>query len=254
MDAAEIRRRNGQVWISAVIYTLIMVVAVFIILEAGTPILNGLKERAAVSKAKNVMQVVDQYVVEVASEGPGSQRTVPLEVDTGRVYSKNNSLAWEIETQSKVVEPRTGEKVGNLIVVGTTTGELASLHESDEHCYYILENSRIIANLTVFGNLSKKFENCSPIVNTSRLINSIMLKDTGSKTQGQFKLLISNDSSSESGLGFTTPVEKGDNLASAAVLLYVNSTNYDYVARIGLDSTSDFLEIKLLSVKVKQNG
>ncbi|MEM3370444.1 MAG: hypothetical protein QW471_01985 [Candidatus Woesearchaeota archaeon] len=248
------RGAKAQVWISAVLYTLIMVVAVFIILEAGTPIINGLKERTAFSRAKDAMQAIDQYVIQIASEGPGSQRTIPLDISTGRIYSKNGSLTWEMQTDSKVVEPRTGSRSGNILVVSTTANQLASLYESEDYCYYTLENSRIVARISIFGNVSKKLENCSPEVNTSTLIRSIVLKETGSETSGVFKILIANDSTSSFGNGFTVPVEKGDGLASAAVLLYVNSTKYDYVLQVGLDSTSDFLEIKLLSVKVKGNG
>ena len=72
------KKRRAQIWVSAILYILITVVAVIIILEAGNPIVNGLRDRTAFSKTKDAMQVLDQYIMDVAEGGPGSQRVVPL--------------------------------------------------------------------------------------------------------------------------------------------------------------------------------
>jgi hypothetical protein len=88
-------------------------------------------------------------------------------------------------------------------------------------------------------------------VNTSNLINSIILKENNNAASGTFSFMIGNDSSSGYGLGSTSLVRSGTNLASSSIIVYVDSTKYDYAIELGLDSTSDFLTVKLISVKVK---
>ncbi|MCX6710735.1 MAG: hypothetical protein NTZ02_01450 [Candidatus Woesearchaeota archaeon] len=245
------KKRRAQIWVSAILYILITVVAVIIILEAGNPIVNGLRDRTAFSKTKDAMQVLDQYIIDVAEGGPGSQRVVPLEISTGNVYIDNESLRWRIETDSKLMEPRTKVDLGNIAVISSITNESLSATESEQVCYYILENSKLRVNITVFGNVSKQFQNCSSDVNTSNLINSIILKENNNPASGTFSFMIGNDSSSGYGLGSTSLVRSGTNLASSSIIVYVDSTKYDYAIELGLDSTSDFLTVKLISVKVK---
>jgi hypothetical protein len=243
--------KRSQVWVSAVLYIMITVVAVVIILEAGNPIVNGLKDKTSFSKTKDAMQVLDQYIIDVSEQGPGSQRVVPLEISSGTVYIKNDSLRWQIETTSKLMEPRTRLDLGNLAVIGSSTSESVSAVESPDWCYYIIESSKLRVNITVFGNVSKRMENCSPYVNTSNLINYIVFRENNTASSGKFSFKIGNDLSSGYGIGSTRIFSAGENLASSAVRVYVNSSAYEYSLDFTLDSTSDFIAVKLANIRVK---
>ena len=61
--------RKSQVWMSAVLYILIAAVAMVIILQAGIPLLNGMKDRASYTRAKDTLAGIDKIVEEVAGEG-----------------------------------------------------------------------------------------------------------------------------------------------------------------------------------------
>ena len=236
---------KAQIWISAVLYVLIVVSAMVIVLEVGIPVITNLKDRIALDNARNSMSALQSYITEISSEGPGSQRVVTLNVKSGKVYARNNKLIWQIETSSKIMEPRSRIDFGNLIFTALAGNSSVTAQESDDYCYYILDNGIIRVNITEFGGQQKTYENCSTNINTNQLINSITFIDEGKTFDDQISLALLNDPSSYSGTGRTELLEEGSYLSSATVLAYVNSTNYYYVIEITLDSGADFLTISL---------
>src|SRR3989344_2405482 len=130
--------RKSQVWMSAVLYILIAAVAMVIILQPGIPLLNGMKDRASYTRAKDTMAGIDKIVEDVASEGQGSQRVIPLEVRDGQFMVKDNSLSWELTTKTAVIEPRTKIDVGNVKIV--SNADVDAIENADT---YNVSNSRI---------------------------------------------------------------------------------------------------------------
>jgi len=247
----KIGKRRGQIWVSAVLYILITVIAVTILLEAGTPIINNLRDRTAFSKTTDAMLMLDKYITDVSEGGPGSQRVVPIDISKGNLYVKDSIFGWKFETSSKLVEPRSKINMGNLIILGTSSEETVSATESDDSCYYILENSRIKVNITQFGNVNKTLQNCSTEINTSKLINYIELKEQNSTVAGTFTFAIGGDASSSMGTGSTTLMEEGNYLGSAVLRAEINSTKYNYTLELALDSGADFLTAKVLNLRMK---
>ncbi|MBI2141110.1 hypothetical protein HYU16_01665 [Candidatus Woesearchaeota archaeon] len=233
--------KKGAIWVSAVIYVLIGVIVLTVVIEAGIPFIKGLQERSHVSRARNTFSALDQQIQDVAKEGQGSQRIIPLEVSEGTVKVEDNKLRWKIETTSKVLEPRTRVELGNLVVASDV-----DVSAADESGFHIIQNSRILANFTKFGSKTS-FSS----INTSSLLNYIEFKDTGSKTTGTFTFFINQNASSVSGTGYTELLQTGTGLASATLKAHVNSTIYEYDLLLSLDSKADFLRGQIENFRVK---
>ena len=73
--------KKGQTWISAVLYIALGTVVLTIIIAAGLPVLNKLRDRNAVLQTKEVLFELNNVIRTVVSEGPGSQRSLLINMD-----------------------------------------------------------------------------------------------------------------------------------------------------------------------------
>lgn len=233
--------KRGEIWVSAVIYVMVGVVVLTIVIQAGVPLINKLQERSNVNRARSAFTALDQQIQEIAKEGQGSQRVVPLEVSEGTVKVEDNRLRWKIETTSKIIEPKTRVELGNLVIASDVDVSAAEHSNS-----FIIQNSRILVNFTKFGSQSSQ-----ATVNTSSLINYVTFKDTGASTTGVFTFFINQNASTTNGTGYNELLQSGTGLASATLKTHVNSTIYDYDLLLSLDSKADFLRATIENFKVK---
>lgn len=231
--------KKGQIWISAVLYILIAAVAMFLILQMGIPLLNQMRDRSSYTGARDMMVSIDKNVQEVSAEGEGSQRIIPVDIRQGAMIVDNTSqaLKWQIQTQSKVIEPRTSVQFGNLKVytnIDVNTDEQPCSDNSGEMCY-ILENSRIRAEILKKGNITDKQD-----IKTSDLIRSITYKGaTPTILQGNFDFAVSGKN--PEGIAYTEmkPAGTNKNIDRASVTLHMTD-QYDLI--LTLESESDFLK------------
>ena len=107
---------KAQIWVSAVIYILIMVAVIVVVLAIGTPMLNKMKYQTIASKQEEFMTTLDQHIVDVANEGQGSQRVIPFELTDGEFYVLADKLFWRLKTESKILEQRALIEKGNLVI------------------------------------------------------------------------------------------------------------------------------------------
>ena len=103
--------KKGIIWISAVIYIALGLVAVTIILSSSLPLINNLKDKATYMQSKVVLYEIDKNIKEVINEGPGSKRFIDTVIIKGGklefVSSANllNEIKWFDTTQATIVEP-----------------------------------------------------------------------------------------------------------------------------------------------------
>ena len=228
------RSKKGQIWISAVLYFLIATVAVLIILSAGTPLLAKMKDKTMFAKTKDTMVNLDKHIQDVASEGQGSQRLITVELGEGTMKIENNQLKWDLDTETEIIEPRTKASLVNYVVC---TNCDVSTSITDE--YFILNNTRISVYLNKIGNSTDW-----ATINTSNLIEKIILLENDAEINGTFYFELINYSSTN-GTGYTTLLDSGDMLDSATVLAHFNTTNFEYDLELTLDSQADFLATKI---------
>jgi len=233
--------KKAQIWISAVLYTLIAVAIMVIVLEAGIPIIKGLKEKSAFERSRDVMAALDQQIEDVASEGQGSQRVVPIDINFGKVDISNQMLRWKIETESEVVSPKTVTEMGNLVI--SSDIDVAAFEYTD---YYIIENSKIWVNFSKNGT-----ESSWKAINASQMINAIKFKGNNIFISGTFEFYINESTTSNTGTGYTKLMQSGYNLAAATLKAHINATKFEYDMEFRVDSKADFIKISLKNVKVK---
>ncbi|MBI2142026.1 hypothetical protein HYU15_00875 [Candidatus Woesearchaeota archaeon] len=233
--------KRADIWLSAVLYVLIVIIIMVIILEAGLPVLDRARDRSTFTRTKDTMTALDQHIVDIAGEGQGSQRVIPIEVPKGDIETKDGKLLWKLETSSKLIEPRSRIDQGNLVIAADL--DVAAREYPDS---YVLENSRILVNLTRFGSAGNWTG-----INTSRLINYVESKAEGSRTAGVFKFLVQNNETSTNGTGYTSLVDKGTSLTTGTVIAHVNTTSYEYDLKIALDSKADFFRAAIENFRTK---
>ncbi len=229
--------RRAQVWISAILYILIASLAVVLILRAGVPIIDRMKDRTSFSRQREMMLALDQHIEDLASEGIGSQRVIPIEIRAGELKVVDNKLRWEFETDTKLIEPRTSLSYGNLQI--SSNADISSQRYGD---YYLLSNSRIVINLTRVC-----CEDSWSALNTSQLINWIEIG--GNRLEGNFSFVVNDDPASTVGTGYTSVDALGTNLGRAVYTTHVNSSVGQYDLVFTLESYGDFITTKVTNFR-----
>jgi len=232
--------KKGAIWISAVIYVMIAVIVMVLVLEAGLPLIKGLTEKNAFNKIRNTVVALDRQIQQIASEGQGSQRVIPIEITDGELTVKDQKLRWKLETDTKIVESKSRVELGNLVIASDVDVTAAEVDN-----YFIVENSRIKVNFSKIGS-STNFSD----INTSGIINNVFYKDNHVTTDGTFTFFV-NDSSSLSGTGYTRLEDKGTSLTTAAVRAHINNSAMQYDILITLDSKADFFRANIENFRQK---
>lgn len=100
--------KKGQLWVSAVLYIALGVVAITLVLSAGIPLINKMKDRSTVLEAKELMSALDTAINDVRREGSGSKRALsPVIIKGGSLLidPKGEKLRWKLKTSAVMVEP-----------------------------------------------------------------------------------------------------------------------------------------------------
>jgi|SRR3989344_4438281 len=244
-------QKKGDIWISAILYILIAAVAMVLILQAGIPLLDRMKDRTTFEKSNRVLSSLDQQINEVANEGEGSQRVVPLEVREGDVVidEDKNAIIWEIETKSQIIEPRTSMQIGNLKVYSNI--DVNTIETEDT---YNLSNSRIkvVANKHLLGDGLDINEVIKEIYFIGENLNEI-------KVPGKFTFKLCAEADSEIGTGYTELIPTGNNtnIGSAKLIIHMTKSDTDsdcgrnYDIEIVLDSQADFIKTRVLNLDTR---
>lgn len=99
--------KKGFVWIEAVLYIALGVVAISLVMTAGIPLINKMKERNTVIQTKDLMHTIDKNIWQVRSEGVGSRRFLePIIIKGGKlmIFGENNKIVWEMKTKAGMME------------------------------------------------------------------------------------------------------------------------------------------------------
>jgi hypothetical protein len=222
-------QRRAQVWISAVIYTLIIVTALMIILAATQPMIERMRDKAAVQKQKEMMIALDEQISSVASEGPGSQRAVPIDIADGEIVVAEDGLAYNIETSSKVIEPRSQLTLGNLAI-----GSGSDVNAYENNTAYIMENSRIRVEMIKTSDLNYTYQ----------IIKKMTLIENGISSSDTFSFDIGNGTALLDGSYTKLDSEVKDG-ATASLTAHCNQSKNEYDLVFTLDSEADFMKVDL---------
>jgi len=84
------RSKGLSPYISSTLVLVIGLVAVYLVLTIVKPTLNKAQDTAVITEAFQNLELIDNYIREVVSEGEDSKRTIPLKVTDG-TYSVDSN-------------------------------------------------------------------------------------------------------------------------------------------------------------------
>lgn len=99
--------KKSQIWVSAVLYIALSMVVLTLILSAGVPLINKMRDRNTFTQTKNLFFSLDDNIRAVANEGPGSKRFLsPLDIRKGEfsLDEADNLVKWKMRTNYNFME------------------------------------------------------------------------------------------------------------------------------------------------------
>ncbi len=112
-------KNKAVIWVSAIMYIGLGIAILAIILAAGMPVINKMRDKNTALQTKDLMLKMDNTIREVL-EGPGSQRKLTIQINKGDfiIYSDSsdlkNKVIWSIRTIALLSEPGKPYREGNL--------------------------------------------------------------------------------------------------------------------------------------------
>ena len=92
------KNKRGDIWVSAIIYFGLGILIISILLAAGLPVINKLKDKNVLIQTKELFNVLDENMLIVISGGPDSQRPITLDIKKGEIRINDdanpNSILW----------------------------------------------------------------------------------------------------------------------------------------------------------------
>ncbi|VVB59885.1 Uncharacterised protein [uncultured archaeon] len=227
------RKKAVAPLLAGALYVGIVSVAVLIVVQVGNPALTKMQDVAAIDQARDSLSNFDKIIEEVAAEGKGSARVVPIQIKKGdlTIDSSHDKVEYALNTKAEVVSPRTKRVMGNLVFGSNTNAQV-----TDNGTDIVLENE----HLAVIFNKTGNSTNYAPL-NISTTIKSIYMKDTATTFGGVVRIRIDGLASNEIGNGYVYAEKTGMDLARGRAIIHVNNSAGDYDVYFTLESGRDHL-------------
>ncbi len=229
--------KKGQIWISAILYILIITVIIVIVLNAGVPILKNLQDKTIFTRQKNTFLSLNQQIKDISEEGVGSQRVIPVEIEKGHLELKEGSLKWDLLTDAKILESGHEIDLGNLYI--TSNADVTAREYANN---YTLENTFIRASFA-------KCEDRNTCVLNESLMLGLIFKnpETGVEVAASGSFTVDfGDADAWDYSGFSRLEDVGVSLGSSSIAYYVNNTNESYtIIEFQMESYRDYLNVKI---------
>jgi type II secretory pathway pseudopilin PulG len=232
---------KGQIWVSAILYILVVTVVLVIVLNAGVPVLRDLQDKSVFTKQKNAFLSLNQQINDISEEGIGSQRVVPIEIEKGNLELKDGALKWNLRTDANILESGQQIELGNLYISSNADVSATSYANN-----YTLENTY----MRIAFHKCEDQDTCTFNHSCLMMDNQPVFKDPESDSEiaaaNQFQFDFGAGSSWNYS-GYSTLEDSGSSLGAARVLYYINNTNSSYytVVEFTLESNRDFLQVKI---------
>lgn len=102
------KSKKADVWVSAVLYFGLGIIVISLLLAAGLPAINKLRDKNVIIQTKEVFQVLDKNIRDVVRGGPGSQRVVSVDIKKGDFKIDHNNkeiISWDYISKIAISEP-----------------------------------------------------------------------------------------------------------------------------------------------------
>lgn len=110
--------KKGDVWVSAVLYIALGMVVITLILSAGLPLIEKMRDKNTIVQTKNMLFNLNANIESVANEGPGSRRYIsPFIISSGSLIIEDNDnlnlIIWKMTTKNLMMKPNKMSAVAN---------------------------------------------------------------------------------------------------------------------------------------------
>ena len=229
--------RKAQIWISAILFILVITVSITMVLQTGGPVIKNLQDKTIFTRQKNLFLALDQNIKDIAAEGQGSQRVIPVEIEKGQLEIEDGTLRWVFRTDANILESGSEIDLGNLHITSN-----ADVYTEENDTHYVL------GNIYVEYVFHKCDDRDTCILNSTHILESITFTDPAdgavSTTSGTFGLEFGNGTWSLP--GYSELQDSGSNMGQASLYYYVNSTSTNpKVLEFTLGSNRDFIEARI---------
>lgn len=114
------KKKNGQVWVETVIYTLIGLAVIGMLLLASKPKIEEMKDKLVIEQTIKSISTISDKIYEVQM-APGNRRVIDLKISKGKFYinSTANEIGWRIESNYKYSQLDSVVDLGNMKVLTT---------------------------------------------------------------------------------------------------------------------------------------
>lgn len=231
--------RKAQIWISAILYILVITVIMVIVLNAGVPVLKELQDKSVFARTKNTFLSLNEQISDISEEGVGSQRVIPIEIEKGNLELRDGALRWELKTDAKILESGQQIELGNLYI--TSNADVTATSNAEN---YTLENAYLRATF----HKCESRETC--YINESGMIMKLEFKDpaTGQYVAANNQFTVDFGGSTTWNVsGYSWLEDQGSSLGAARVLYFINNTNESYYTTVEfmLESNRDFMHARI---------
>lgn len=148
------QHKKSQIWVSAVLYIALSMVVLTLVLSAGIPLINKMRDRNTFTQTKDLLFAVDDNIRAVANEGPGSTRFLsPLDIRKGqfKIDEANNVIKWSMRTNYNFLEE------GVKLKEGVLTSYISGTNIEGEYFFNLELNYTGIGELILRSDYSSPF-------------------------------------------------------------------------------------------------
>lgn len=232
------RKKAVSEMIGGVLFIAISMAAIIIVLSITNPKVSNMKDIIAIDQAKDMLASIDRVVRDVTSEAPGSTRTIPIQIKSGKltIDDATNTIYYEIDTDAEVISPRTKRRIGNLWFSSNT-----NVTAYNDTTHYYLENEHLRINISRYGTQKNHV-----YMNPDFLIDGIYFKDKNQAMTDNITIHI--DGAALSGTGYNYAESLRTDLARGRISNFFNTTTVNYTVHITLESGEDFFQIQVVDI------
>ncbi len=106
--------KKGDVWVSAVLYIALGMVLITLILSAGLPLIEKMRDKNTIVQTKNLLFNLNANIESVANEGAGSRRYIsPVVISSGAlsIDNTNDLIIWKMTTKNPMMQWNSMDKI-----------------------------------------------------------------------------------------------------------------------------------------------
>lgn len=228
--------------LSLALLLIFVVLAMVLVLSIGRPAIDAAIKITDMKSAEDDLHFIDDYIRTVAREGKDSTRI--FDFSSPKAFEsipREDAIQFAAEGKTPIVEYFSRMISGNFVYIGGNNVQCQEKDgDGDGTVDLVAENDKIRA---IFRRVT-----ATSALNTSSILTRLTDKTNNVNISiGNSSIVINEDYSTSSGVGYTEIGRSGLNLPVCYVHLFVNST-LDYDVYYKLYAGADFLVIEVRNI------